>query len=374
MKRLEIIVVDDSVIEREVISSALAKNERLNVVCVARNGKDALSKLEAIGADALILDLNMPEMDGFELLSRIRGLDRAPGVIVVSGSESPADRKRALESGALAFVQKPGSGRATNSIGYLEELVAELEKLAGPVPPATPRSAKRSSPSAAVMRTDLPATAPTGTSDGACERRGTPPARVDVVVVGASTGGPDALHTFISSLPKSFRTPLLITQHMPPGFTTQFAQRLNRASHLDIQEAAGGEFLEPGRAYLAPGGHHMVVRRGSRDPRPVVGLDDGPPENSCRPAADPMFRSAVEVFDSHVLAVIFTGMGMDGFAGSQLVSDRGGWVMAQDQQSSVVWGMPGYVARAGIADRIVPLDRMAFELSRALGVASASRS
>jgi len=371
-KRLEIIVVDDSVIDRQVAVAALESEERFHVVAVARNGEDALEKLAKVGADALIVDLSMPKMDGFELLERIRSTENAPGVIVVSASEREEDRRRAIDGGAMAFVRKPGARRGETPMTYRNALLAELENLVAPLPSSGARS--RAS-SADLMANDggaaSVATPQTLHSGPASERGGPVPASVDAIVVGASTGGPDALHRFVSALPTSFTTPLLITQHMPAGFTAQFAARLDQVSHLDIVEAQGGERVLPGHGYLAPGGKHLVVER--KRAEVVVRLDDGPQENSCKPAVDPMFRSACEVFGSHLAALVFTGMGQDGLVGARAISERGGWVMVQDEDSSVVWGMPGYVARAGLADRIVPLERMAPELVRALGASSRDR-
>lgn len=370
-KRLEIIVVDDSVIDREICVAALEHDERFHVVAVARNGRDALDKLEKVGADALVLDLNMPELDGFQLLDLIKSHEDPPQVVVVSASEREEDRRRALAGGARAFVLKPGARRGETALTYRTALVAELEQLSAPLPaerPAASATARLLARSERTTSADGPVPAHGGE---AVERGGAPPPVVDVVVVGASTGGPDALHRFVTSLPTTFTTPLVVTQHMPAGFTAQFASRLDRSTHYSFTEASGGERVEPGRAFLAPGGKHLVFERRGTDV--VLRLDDGPPENSCKPAVDPMFRSAVTVYGPHVAALVFTGMGMDGLDGARSISASGGWVMVQDEATSVVWGMPGYVARAGVADRIVPLDDMAPELVRSLSAGTRSR-
>jgi two-component system chemotaxis response regulator CheB len=182
----------------------------------------------------------------------------------------------------------------------------------------------------------------------------------DAVVIGVSTGGPNALATIVPNLPAVFPVPILIVQHMPPLFTRFLADRLNSQSPLEVREAAGGETLEAGSVLIAPGDHHMVVRR--RGAAVVTGLTQEPPENSCRPSVDVLFRSAHDVFGSRILAVVLTGMGQDGLNGCEAIKHGGGSVVIQDEATSVVWGMPGFVARAGLADRVLPLHQLAHEL------------
>jgi two-component system chemotaxis response regulator CheB len=195
-----------------------------------------------------------------------------------------------------------------------------------------------------------------------------------VLVIGSSTGGPEALARVLGALPASLPVPVLLVQHMPPVFTRQFAQRLDRLCALRVVEASDGTPLQPGTVHLAPGDHHLVVRAAGRGPAAVLqtGLHKGPPENFCRPAVDPLFRSAVAAYDGAVLAVVLTGMGADGRNGAGEVRAAGGTVLAQDQATSVVWGMPGAVSQAGYADEVLPLDRVADAITRHLsGVAPA---
>jgi two-component system chemotaxis response regulator CheB len=182
------------------------------------------------------------------------------------------------------------------------------------------------------------------------------------VAIGVSTGGPNALNDVIPELPGTLSTPVLIVQHMPPLFTQILAERLDGRSALTVSEAADGDTVEPGGVWIAPGGRHMVVRRDGTRVR--IALNDDPPENSCRPAVDPMMRSVVEVYGGRALAVIMTGMGQDGLRGIEILRDAGGQVLAQDEATSIVWGMPGIVAREGLADEVIPLDQIAPEIIR----------
>jgi two-component system chemotaxis response regulator CheB len=369
--KFRIIVVDDSVIDREVLVAFLTEQPGVDVVAVARNGVEALDKLTKVRADALVIDLAMPSMDGVELLRRVRQQHAKLSVLVVSASDSPEEIRRVLQSGALAVVRKPGSTAAITPQVFRRELEVGLAQLmaVSPTPnsAATPASAGAPMlPVAAVSSaaSDAPLSTPSDARGEATERGGLPRAKAELVVIGASTGGPDALHHFFANLPPTYRLPTVIVQHMPPVFTTQFARRLDAVSHLEIREAQGGEPLEEGRAYLAPGGKHVVVTRRPGAPLGTIALHDGPPENSCKPAVDPLFRSAAELYGSGLVGVVFTGMGSDGQLGCRAIQAAGGWVMVQDQPSSVVWGMPGYVARDGQANRILPLERMAPELAR----------
>jgi two-component system chemotaxis response regulator CheB len=369
--KFRIIVVDDSVIDREILVAVLTDQPGVEVVAVARNGVEALDRLTKVRADALLIDLAMPSMDGIELLRRVRQQHPAISVLVVSGSDSQDEIRRVLQSGAMAVVRKPGSTAAITPQVFRRELEVGLAQLmavsTGATAASTPGAASPVlSPNsvAAIAANDASSAAPSDARLEVMERGGLPRSRSELVVIGASTGGPDALHHFFSKLPTTYRLPTLIVQHMPPVFTTQFAKRLDAISHLEIREVQGGEPLEEGRAYLAPGGKHIVVTRRPGSPLGTVVLHDGPPENSCKPAVDPLFRSAAELYGSGLVGVVFTGMGSDGQLGCRAIQAAGGWVMVQDQPTSVVWGMPGYVARDGQANCILPLDRMAPELAR----------
>jgi len=253
----------------------------------------------------------------------------------------------ALSAGANEYVTKPANvGSVSQSMESVrEQLIPKIKALTGrPV-------------------TVGPAAAPPPPPRPAAPRVG-PGKKPAVLVIGSSTGGPEALATVLPKLPANLPVPVLLVQHMPPVFTRQFAQRLDRLSPLRVVEAADGSPLEPGTVHLAPGDHHLVVRATARGLH--TGLNQGPPENFCRPAVDPLFRSAVTAYDGAVLAVVLTGMGADGRNGAAEIRSAGGTVVVQDQATSVVWGMPGAIAQAGLADEILPLDRIPDAINRHL--------
>jgi two-component system, chemotaxis family, protein-glutamate methylesterase/glutaminase len=256
----------------------------------------------------------------------------------------------ALSAGANEYVTKPANvGSVSQSMESVrEQLIPKIKALTGrPVTLGPARTAAPPPPPPVAPRTG-------------------PGKRPAVLVIGSSTGGPEALARVLPMLPATLPVPVLLVQHMPPVFTRQFAQRLDRLSPLRVVEAADGSPLVPGTVHLAPGDHHLVVRPTAQGPR--TGLNQGPPENFCRPAVDPLFRSAVAAYDGAVLGVVLTGMGSDGRVGAGQIRDAGGTVVAQDQATSVVWGMPGAVTQAGFADEVLPLGRIAEAIVRLLPV------
>jgi len=333
-----VLVVDDSVVVRRVVTRAFEHEPAVEVIGTARDGRDALSKLDFLWPDVVILDLEMPVMDGFATLAEIRRNHAEIPVIVFSHltTRSATATLEALALGAAEFALKP----TAQGIGLAEEHVrAELLPLINALtvpapPPATARA----------MAT------PTPTVRG----------RVAAIVIAVSTGGPNALAEIIGRLPADLPVPVLIVQHMPPVFTKMLAERLDRQSAISVVEAAAGDVVEPGRVYLAPGGHHMALS--GTGGRVTIALHDGPPENYCRPAADVLFRAAVDVYRSDVLAVVLTGMGRDGLRGSEAVRGAGGSVIAQSEATCTVASMPAAVASAGLADVVVGLDDLGTEL------------
>jgi two-component system chemotaxis response regulator CheB len=342
---LRVLVVDDSVVVRRLVTEALAAEPDLEVVGTASNGRLALAKLGALKPDAVILDVEMPEMDGLATIPHLR--DQRPDMPIVMFStlteRGAAVTLEALHLGASDWLHKPSN------------LGDERERQAiGPVLAEKLRALCRRPP----VETLPPLRVHPANGDTS---------RVDLVVVGVSTGGPKALATLVAGLPASLAAPVLVVQHMPPVFTRQLAGRLHAIGTLEATEARPGLVVRPGQLCVAPGDRHLVVRRATAD-GVEVDLDDGPPQHSCKPAVDPMFTSAAAAFASHVLGVVLTGMGNDGAIGAAHLVDAGSRVVVQDEATSVVWGMPGAVARAGLAEAILPLEEMAGEITRRAAV------
>ncbi len=340
MNRIRVLVVDDSAVIRRVVSEVLGSDPALEVVGYASNGRLALARVPQLVPDVVILDVEMPEMDGLEALSQIReGWPRLPVIMYSTltrrGASATLD---ALALGANDYVTKP-SGHETPEAArrrIADDLIPRIKALC---PRRAPLAA---SPSATAGRRTASAVV-------------RPPVVIDLVVIGTSTGGPNALAEVLPCLPANFPASVLIVQHMPPIFTAMLAERLHVRSSIPVREAVDGAPVRPGEAWIAPGDFHMTL---AGDPfKRFLRLNRDPPENSCRPAVDVLFRSA-EAYGPGVLAVVLTGMGEDGFRGSRAIDERGGLVIAQDEASSVVWGMPGYVARSGLASRVLPIHQV----------------
>ena len=358
MNPIRVMVVDDSVVVRKIVTDVLSADPGIEVVGTAVNGKIAVAKLEQLKPDLITMDIEMPEMNGIDAVRAIRaGMggqshSRVPIIMFSTLTERGASATLdALSAGANEYVTKPANvgsvGQSMESVR--EQLIPKIKALTGRfVGPA------RAAAPVLPPRATAPRTGP-----------GKKPA---VLVIGSSTGGPEALARVLPQLPASLSVPVLVVQHMPPVFTRQFAQRLDRLSSLRVVEAADGSPLLPGTVHLAPGDHHLVIRGGARGPH--TGLTQGPPENFCRPAVDPLFRSAVTAFDGAVLALVLTGMGSDGRNGAAEIRAAGGTVIVQDQASSVVWGMPGAISQAGLADEVLPLDRIPEAITRHLCAAT----
>jgi two-component system chemotaxis response regulator CheB len=352
VSRVRVLVVDDSVVVRRLVSDVLASDPRIEVVGTAANGKVALAKIDQVNPDLITLDVEMPVMDGLETLEHLRRLHPRLPVIMFStlterGASATLD---ALERGARDYVTKPANvGSVTESMAAVRaQLVPKILSLCSRV--MTPPQPSPSRMAATPLRAAGPSSAPRVADEPDS-------ARVDVLAIGVSTGGPDALMKLLTALPAELPVPVVVVQHMPPVFTKQFADRLDARCALGVGEATQGEWLTAGRVLVAPGDFHMRVRR-------VVGgvqvsLDQGTPENYCRPAVDVLFRSIAETYGKHVLAVVLTGMGSDGARASADIVTAGGRVYVQDEASSVVWGMPGAVVSAGLASKVLPLSEIA---------------
>jgi two-component system chemotaxis response regulator CheB len=339
--KIRVLVVDDAAVFRRLVAQELSADAAIEVVGTAANGRIALARLPQLNPDLVILDVEMPELDGLATLREIRRTHPRLPVIMFSAltERGAAATLDALALGATDYFAKPaGAGGLDGSLQVIrEELIPEIKALCGRA--------------AAPAVTVAPAV-PAGRGAG----------RVEVVAVGTSTGGPNALADLFAGLPADLPVPVVVVQHMPPMFTRLLAERLSAQSGLRVEEGRAGGVLRPGHAWIAPGGYHMAVARDGVETRVVLNQD--PPENSCRPAADVLFRSVARAFGPGALAVVLTGMGQDGLRGCEAVREAGGQVIAQDEATSVVWGMPGFVARAGLADKVLPLATIAPEVVR----------
>jgi two-component system chemotaxis response regulator CheB len=344
-------VVDDSVVVRGVFGRIIDAQPDMKVATTAANGRAALDALRQVEVDVVLLDVEMPEMDGLEALPKI--LTMWPNVRVIMASsltvQGAAVTLTALGLGAADFVHKPVAKGGTASMDSVaKDLVDKIRALgrraqsgAYAAVVRVPESARRTPVRVLAAATDI-----------------TP----RVLAIASSTGGPNALADVLAGLPADFPLPILITQHMPPLFTTLLAERLTRDSGRPCIEAKEGDAIVSGRAYIAPGDWHMTVRTIER--KPVIRLVQSAHENHCRPAADPMFRSVASIYGASVLAVVLTGMGDDGRRGCQVIVENGGKVVVQDEPSSVVWGMPGSVVEAGLASAILPLKNIAAHICK----------
>jgi two-component system chemotaxis response regulator CheB len=351
MPAIRILVVDDSVVIRKVLCEALGADPSIEVAGSAADGNIALAKIPQVNPDLITLDVEMPGKSGIETLVEIRKLYPKLPVIMFStlterGATVTLD---ALSLGASDYVTKP------SNTGSLEQTRAKIQ--AELVPKI--KELCRKTPGLAQFATPLPKVAP--------PRRTTtrlgPAARVDVLAIGTSTGGPNALAAVLPGLAKEFPVPIVLVQHMPPVFTRLLAERLNKQSKVEIREGEEGQLLKPGLVWIAPGDFHMKVAR-SDGKATCLKMSQEPPENSCRPAVDVLFRSVAQAYGPNVLAVVLTGMGSDGVRGSEEIKAAGGQVIVQDEATSVVWGMPGQTAAAGWADGIFPLAEIAGEIER----------
>jgi two-component system chemotaxis response regulator CheB len=356
MSRIRVLVVDDSVVARRMVVDALVADPRIDVVGTASNGRVALTMVEQLAPDLVTMDVEMPLMGGIETVRALRRRgDRVP--IIMFSMVSAHDAKAtfsALAAGATDFVTKPsGSTSAIASLARIgEQLIPKIKALVPQAGSDARTSSRPGSPGSTA------AAAPAGPRADAIRLAARPPGPerpVRLVVIGASMGGPEALSSVLRKINR-LPVPVLVVQHMPAVFTRQFADRLDRVCASTVLESAGGEELQPGHVYVAPGDHHLELRQTRRGARTV--LHQGPAVNFCRPSVDTLFRSAAEVYGGDLLAVVLTGMGSDGRDGSGAVVAAGGRVMVQDEASSLVWGMPGSVAKAGFAHRVLPLDQI----------------
>jgi two-component system chemotaxis response regulator CheB len=385
---ISVLVVDDSVVVRRLITDALSDDPEIRVVGTAPNGKVALTKIEQLRPDLVTLDIEMPIMDGLQTMRAIRAQYARLPVIMFStltaaGASATLD---ALSAGASDYVTKPANvGSVAESIRSVrEQIIPRIHALCGgrraapaplrpglapgrplagaPHPPAPLNRPGGATLPGAVRPPNVPPGGPSAPPVRAMPRTG----GIEVVAIGCSTGGPDALTAVVRALPASLPVPVVVVQHMPPVFTKMFADRLDRTAALTVVEAAGDLVVRPGTVYIAPGDFHLEVHR--RGTEVVTKLNTGPPENFCRPAVDVLFRSVARTYGGATLAIVLTGMGQDGKRGAEQLRSAGAEIVAQDEATSVVWGMPGAVTHAGLAHAVLPLGEIANHLiSRTAG-------
>ncbi len=352
-ERIRVLVVDDSAVIRHLVTQGLAQDPAIEVVGTASNGAIALERIPQLSPDLLTLDVEMPEMDGLEMLWHVRRDYPHLRVIMFSTltERCAAVTLEALSRGADDYVTKASNqGSLDRSMARLkDELIPKIKQFFLMPEPGRPAFRPEISPA--------PAYAPS-----AQPMRLTSKLQPRTLVIGVSTGGPAALSTVLPALPAGFPLPVLVVQHMPPLFTRLLADRLHSACRLAVKEASQLEPVAAGKILIAPGDFHMRVD--GKDGGIHVYLDQSPPQNSCRPAVDALFTSIGEVYGGAAIAVILTGMGQDGLHGTRVLKAQGASVLAQDEASSVVWGMPGAVVNAGLADRVLPLEQMVSEILR----------
>jgi two-component system, chemotaxis family, protein-glutamate methylesterase/glutaminase len=370
-RELRVLVVDDTVVYRRILREVADGLPGATVAATAANGKLALAKMKRDPVDLVLLDVEMPEMGGLETLEAIRRDYPDTGVIMVSGvNKNSADiTMKALEKGALDFVPKPEGRDPGDSRNVLIEQLRPLVQLFSTK--RNLRAAREERVSG--VREDRPSSERPAAALREAPRVERPeppvsriaplPKRIDVLAIGVSTGGPNALAQVIPGLPANLGVPIVLVQHMPPLFTKSLSDSLDRKSNVTVREAVDGEPLDPNTVLVAPGGKHMVVRRKSSEGAGEgcfhAGLNTNPPENSCRPSVDVLFRSVVANYGGNILAVIMTGMGADGCEGVRAMKRRGCYCMTQSEASCVVYGMPQAVDEAGLSDERVPLAELA---------------
>lgn len=356
-QKKRVLVVDDSAVMRSLLRSVLASDSTVEIAGTAQDGETALRLMESLKPDLVLLDVEMPVMDGLHTLRAMKGRNLRMPVIMCSALTQRGARVtlESLASGAADYVAKPSSqlGPAVAIENLARDLLPKIHAL-------TTVSNVILMPSITGVALGIVPVKPQAIT-----------ATPSIVVIGISTGGPAALDVMLPMLPANFPLPVLIVQHMPEIFTNLLAERLNNRSRLEVHEAVDGEPVKAGIVYIARGNWHMQLAQ----PRPIrntsetcIRLTQAPQENHCRPSADVLFRSAADLYGAGALGVVMTGMGSDGLNGAKLIRQQGGTILAQDQATSAVWGMPGAVAQAGVAQKLLPLHSIAGEIIRLAGL------
>ncbi len=372
---IKVLIVDDSVVFRKILQNALGRHPGIRVVGTANNGKDALAQIPRLRPHLLILDVEMPEMNGLQTLDEIKRRHLNVGVIMfssltVDGARTTID---ALTKGAFDFVPKPsGQGAFAESVKNIQqELIPKINAYSSTLRQARPKPLRRGSPGIRpVSRDEISVQEPAKPQDGPSKSPVSTPRRAvltalkpEAVAIGVSTGGPNALDQVIPKLPGNFTLPVFLVQHMPPVFTSQLAKRLNEKSRINVVEAQDRQPVLPGTVYIAPGNYHMTVEE--KENQKIIRLNQSPPENSCRPSVDVLFKSIARTYGPRTLAVIMTGMGKDGLVGCRELKAKRAFIIAQDRDTCVVWGMPKFVTEEGLADKVCPLEQIAPAIMKA---------
>jgi two-component system chemotaxis response regulator CheB len=375
---IRVMIVDDAIVVRGLLVRWIEAEAGLQVVASLRGGREAIDQVERTDPDVVILDVDMPDIDGITALPRL--FEKKRDLVVIMSStltrRNAEVSLRALSLGAADYIPKPESTREiANSAAFRRDLIEKIRALGArrkqrlnsaralpwAVPAARPGPVGDHAAGAGPRHVASPDTAP-APDPVTFKLRALPSVPPRILLIGSSTGGPQALGAIVGRIGGIIdQAPVLVTQHMPPTFTTILAELLERTSGRPVHEAIDGEPLRAGVIYIAPGGRHLRAVR--RDGVPSVALDDGPQINFCKPAVDPMFSSAADTWGSWNLALVLTGMGSDGTRGAADVVAAGGSVIAQDEETSVVWGMPGSVIKAGLCSAVLPIDQIAAKLT-----------
>ena len=381
MPTIKVLVVDDTIVYRKIVSDALKEMPNVEVVGSATNGKTALSRIISLQPDLVTLDIEMPEMNGIEVLEQIReqGLPTTAVMLSTLTQKGGEMTIRALELGAFDFIPKPDQGTMAENLKKISVVltpIVEAFKRQKKIPPswvatASPIQGRRPTSPHMERRISRPAPSdPTsslkksetfGRNIAQFKRPSTPSA---IIAIGISTGGPKALAVMMPMLTPQLNVPIVVVQHMPPVFTQSLAKSLNAKCTLEVKEAENGEPLKPNTVYIAPGGTQMKIVAGADGKTRRIKITDDPPENSCKPSADYLFRSVADHYVGRATGVIMTGMGSDGTRGLELMKKRGSTLIAQDKESCTVYGMPKEPTESGMADVVVPLEKIAEAITK----------
>lgn len=362
-KKIRVLVVDDTVVYRKIVSDVLMEMPNVEVIGTAYNGKSAMLKIKTLQPDLLTLDIEMPEMNGLQVLEQLQNEAPQVGAIMLSTltQQGGAMTMRALELGAFDFIPKPQSGTMAENKEAVKTALAPMlkafqrsqlikNKLAG-FSKGAPVIRPQWRPPPKTLKTAI------------CK-----PGNASIIAIGISTGGPNALSQMLPQIPRDIGVPIVIVQHMPPFFTQSLAKSLDNKCAIEVREAQNAEPLLPNVAYIAPGGKQMKVIAGGDGKQRIIKITDDAPENNCKPSVDYLFRSVADHYVGRATGVIMTGMGSDGTAGLKLLKNNGATIIAQDESTCVVFGMPKEPIESGIADVVAPLDQIATEIIKTISV------